>query len=131
MSIAVGKKLSVKVKLAQRGSSVRGTVFGARGSAPVKVALLARLGGIGLKGKASATVGVGSLSAQTTTTGALVFVVKLNGKARTVLTKRGRLKVAVLVTGPLETSSATRKMFAVVMRPVSRGTLAAHTVRTR
>jgi len=117
--VANAKALSVRVKLVQRGSSVRGTISGARSSARVKVALTARRGALGLAGKAATPVGVGSIGALTTKSGALAFVVKLDGKARAALTKRGRLAVTLLVTAPTVTGTATPKAFRIVVRPVS------------
>jgi plastocyanin len=114
---AVARKLAFKVVLAQRGSSVRGTVSGARSSARVKIALTARRGAIGLGGKATAPVGVGSLSALTTKDGVLAFAVKLNGKARAALAKRHRLALTVSVTAPPVGGTATPRVFKIVVRP--------------
>jgi plastocyanin len=118
--VADAKALSVRVKLVQRGSSVRGTISGARGSARVRIALTARRGAIGLAGRAATPVGVGSIGAQTTRNGTLAFVVKLDGKARAALAKRGRLAVTLLVTAPPVTGTATPRTFTIVVRPLSR-----------
>lgn len=118
--VADATALSVRVKLVQRGSSVRGTIRGARGSAHARIALTARRGAIGLKGSAAAPVGVGRLGALTTQTGTLAFVVKLDGKARAALAKRGRLAVTLLVTAPPVTGTATPRTFTIVLRPLAR-----------
>jgi plastocyanin len=110
--------VQVTVKLAQRGAVLRGAISGARGTARVHVSLLARRGAIGLTGTPSTLVSVGSFSALTTTTGSLGFVARLDGRARTALAKHGRLAVAVRVTAPRATGTATRT-FAVVLRPAS------------
>lgn len=113
---AAARKLAFKIVLAQRGSRVRGTINGARSSARVKIALTARRGDLGLGGKASAPVAVGSLSALTTKNGVLAFVVKLDGKARAALAKRHRLAVTVGVTAPSVSGPASLKVFKVVVR---------------
>jgi plastocyanin len=111
--------LSVTVKLVQRGSSVRGTISGARSSARARITLMARRSALGLAGRAATPVGVGSIGARTTTNGTLAFVVKLNGKARAALARRGRLPVTLLVSAPSVTGTATAKTFKIVMRPLS------------
>jgi plastocyanin len=113
----VVQALSVQVKLAQRGSVLRGAIAGARAGARVHVTLLARRSAIGLAGKPATLVGVGSFSALTTRTGTLGFVAKLNSRARSALAKHGRLAVTVRVTAPRTTGTLTRT-FAVVLRPV-------------
>ena len=113
----VARKLAFKISLAQHGSSVRGTVNGARSSARVKVALTAKRGDVGLTGKGAAPVGVGSLSGLTTKSGVLSFVVKLDGKARAALSKRHRLALTVAVTAPPASGAATLKTFKIVVRP--------------
>jgi plastocyanin len=118
--VADATALSVRVKLVQRGSSVRGTIGGARSSARVRIALTVRRGAIGLAGRAAAPVGVGRLGALTTQNGTLAFVVKLDSKARAALAKRGRLAVTLLVTAPPVTGTATPRTFTIVMRPLSR-----------
>jgi plastocyanin len=116
-SVGGAKKLSIRVSLAQRGSSVRGVISGARSSARVKVALTARRGEIGLKDNAATLVGVGGLRAVTTKIGSLAFLVKLNGTALEALTRRGRLAITVRVTAPLVTGASAPKLFRVVVRP--------------
>jgi plastocyanin len=118
--VANATALSVRVKLVQRGSSVRGTIGGARSSARVRIALTAQRGAIGLTGRAAAAVGVGSIGALTTQNGTLAFVVKLDSRARAALAKRGRLAVTLLVTAPPVTGAATRRTFTIVLRPRSR-----------
>jgi plastocyanin len=118
--VADATALSFRVKLVQRGSSVRGTIGGARSSARVRIALTARRGPIGLAGRAAAPVGVGRLGALTTQNGTLAFVVKLDSRARAALAKRGRLAVTLLVTAPPVTGTATPRTFTIVLRPLSR-----------
>jgi hypothetical protein len=118
--LADATALSVRVKLAQRGSSVRGTIRGARGSARARIALTARRGAIGLAVRPAALVGIGSIGALTTQTGTLAFVVKLDSKARAALAKRGRLAVTLLVTAPPVTGTTTPRTFTIVLRPLAR-----------
>jgi hypothetical protein len=118
--VADATALSFRVKLVQRGSSVRGTIGGARSSARVGIALTARRGPIGLAGRAAAPVGVARLGALTTQNGTLAFVVKLDSRARAALAKRGRLAVTLLVTAPPVTGTATPRTFTIVLRPLSR-----------
>jgi hypothetical protein len=111
--------LSVKIKLVQRGSNVRGAISGARSSARVRITLTARRGALGLAGRAATPVGIGSVGARTTTNGTLAFVVRLDAKARAALTKHGRLPVTLRVSAPAATGSATSKTFKIVVRPLS------------
>jgi plastocyanin len=117
--VTVAKALSVRVGLAQRGSSVRGTINGAKGSARVKIALTARRGDIGLAGNAAALVGVGSLAARTTSAGVLTFAAKLDGKARTALATRRHLTLTVRITAPTVMGASTLRTFRIVLRPAS------------
>jgi plastocyanin len=114
---ATAKALSVRVSLAQRGARLRGTVNGARSSARVRVSLTARRGDLGLRGKAGTPVAVGSLSALTTASGALSFLIRLDGRARAALVTRGRLAVTMRVTAPPVTGSPTPRTYRVVVRP--------------
>jgi plastocyanin len=118
--VADATALSFRVKLVQRGSSVRGTIGGARSSARVRIALTARRGAVGLAGRAAAPVGVGRLGALTTQNGTLAFVVKLASRARAALATRGRLAVTLFVTAPPVTGTATPRTFTIVLRPLSR-----------
>lgn len=114
--LTVSRALSIRVSVAQRGSSVRGAISGARGVARVRIALQARRGALGLTARAASLIAVGSLSALTTRSGALTFVVRLSGPARTALAKHGRLPVTVLVTAPPATGTAHPKTFKIVVR---------------
>jgi hypothetical protein len=113
----VTRKLAFKLGLVQRGTSVRGTINGARGSARVKIALTARRGDLGLTGNAATLVGVGGLGALTTKNGVLSFVVKLDGKARATLAKRHRLALTVHVTALRVSGTAAPRLFKIVVRP--------------
>jgi plastocyanin len=115
--VTIARKLSFKISLAQRGSQVRGVISGARSSERAKVALTARRGDVGLKGKVSTPVGVGSLSALTTKVGALAFAVKLDGTALAALAKRHRLALTVRVTAPTVNGTAHPRVFKIVVRP--------------
>jgi plastocyanin len=117
--VTVARSISVRVGLTQRGSSVRGTINGAKSSARVLVALTARRGDLGLAGKAAALVGVGSLAARTTSGGALTFAAKLDGKARTALVRRRKLVLTVRITAPSATGTSTLRTFRIVLRPAS------------
>jgi plastocyanin len=114
---ATAKALSVRISLAQRGVRLRGTINGARGSARVRVSLTARRGDLGLRGKAGTPVAVGGLSALTTASGALSFLIRLDGKARAALVTRGRLAVTMRVTAPPVAGTPTARTYRVVVRP--------------
>jgi plastocyanin len=116
---ATAKALGVRISLAQRGVRLRGTISGAKSSARVRVALTARRGDLGLRGKARTPVAVGSLSTLTTASGALTFQIRLDGKARAALATRGRLAVTMRVTAPPATGAPTPRTFRIVVRPVS------------
>jgi plastocyanin len=116
---ALAKALAVRIGRTQRGTRVRGTISGAKSTARVKISLTARRGDLGLRGKAATPLAVGSLSALTTTSGALSFLIKLDGKARAALATRGRLAVTVRVTAPPTTGAPTPRTFRIVVRPVS------------
>jgi plastocyanin len=111
--------LSVRVKLVQRGSSVRGTISGARSSARARITLTARRGALGLTGKAATAVSVGGIGVRTTANGTLAFVVKLDAKARAALATRRRLPVTLLVSAPTVAGAAAATTFKIVMRPLS------------
>jgi plastocyanin len=114
---SVARKLAYRISLAQHGSSLRGTVNGARSSARVKVVLTVKRGDLGVTGKASAPVDVGGFRGLSTQDGALTFAVKLSGKARAALAKRHRLVVTIAVTARPVSGTATLKTFRIVVRP--------------
>ena len=112
------RTLSVQVRPAQRGAVLRGSISGARSGARVEVSLLARRGALGLAGRPAALVAVGGFSAPASRTGTLGFAARLDARGRSALARRGRLAIAVRVTAPGTTGTATRT-FAVVLRPAA------------
>jgi len=108
--------LAVKVSAVQIGTTVRGTISGAKGSRRATIKVTAKRGAVRAAGTRTAAISVGRRNATTTKSGSLLFSVGLNAKARAAIARRGRLAVSVRVAVAPVTGATKTRIFRVDVR---------------